>query len=106
MPIFAAFIGTFFTGLTGFLSTLFVAKVAGRLAAIAAITALGVALLLLFNSAVAPLASAVFSTPYGQLLGLVFPPVAGSCMAAITALWAACMLYRLQVQAIKITANV
>jgi len=106
MPIFAAFIASFFTGLSAFLAKLFIAKVAIRVAAVAAIGALGTALLVLFNSTVAPLVGSLFSTEYGQLLGLAFPPVAGTCLAAITALWAACMAYRLQVQAIKITANV
>jgi len=106
MPLLAAFIGTFFSGLATFLAKLFAAKVALRVAAVAAIGALGTSLMLLFNSSVAPLVAALFATQYGQLLGLVFPPVAGTCLAVITALWAACLFYRLQVQAVKITANI
>lgn len=106
MPLLGAFLASFFTGLSTFLAKLFAARVAIRLAAIATIGALGTALLLSFNAFISPLVAAAFSTQYGQLLGLVFPPIAGTCLAGVLALWAACMSYRLQVQAIKVTANI
>jgi hypothetical protein len=106
MPVFAALISAFFTGLAGFLAKLFLAKVAMRIAAITAIAALGTGLVLLFNTLVAPLVASLFSTSYGQLLGLAFPPVAGSCIAAFVVLWGACLTYKLQVQAIRVTANI
>lgn len=106
MPIFAGLVGSFFSALSVFLAKLFAARVAIRLAAIATIGTLGSALIVSFNLAVAPLVAAMFSTPYGQLLGLAFPPIAGTCIATFTTLWLGCMTYRLQVQAVKVTANI
>lgn len=106
MPIFAGLVASFFSALSTFLAKLFIAKVAIRLAAIATIGTLGTALILSFNVTVAPLVAGIFSNDYGQLLGLAFPPVAGTCIAAFSALWVACLTYKLQVQAVKMTANI
>lgn len=106
MPIFAALFQSFFVALGTFLTRLFAAKIAIRVLAVAAITALGTGLVVLFNSTVAPLVAAAFSTQYGQFLGLAFPPVAGTCLAAIATVWVACTTYKLQVGAIKLTAGI
>lgn len=105
MPLFAAFFGSLFSALGVFLAKLFAAKLAIRLAAVAALTAIGVGLMNVFNTQIAPLVVALFSTQYGQLLGLVFPPIAGTCIAVISTLWLACATYRLQARAIKLTAS-
>lgn len=105
MPILAQFIAALFTALSSFLLKLFVARVALRVAAVAAIAGFGTLLLAAFNAYVAPLAASLFSTSYGQLLGLIFPPIAGTVLAGLLALWAAALTYRLQVQAVKVTAN-
>lgn len=106
MPLFASMVSAFFTALGGFLAKLFIARVAVRIAAVAAITALGAVLMALFNSVVAPMVSAMFTTQYGQFLGLAFPPVSGTVIAGITAVWLGCTTYKLQVQAVKVTANI
>jgi len=106
MPLFAQLFSSVFTAFAAFLLQFFASKVAVRVAAIAAVVALGTALLVLFNLAVAPFVLAMFSTNFGQLLGLVFPPVAGTVVAAIITLWGACLTYRLQVRAIAITATI
>ncbi len=106
MPILAQFIGALFTALSGFLLKLFVARVAIRVAAVAAMAALGTGLMVSFNQFVAPLVGAMFSTEYGQLLGLVFPPLSGTVCVGILALWSSCLTYKLSVQAIKATANI
>lgn len=106
MPIFAAFVGSIFTALSGWMVALLGARVAVRVASIAILAGLAIGLLALFNSVVAPMAASVFSTSFGQLLGLAFPPVAGSCVATIAGVWAACTTYKLQVQAVRITASI
>lgn len=106
MPVFAAMVGTLFTALGGFLLKMFVAKVAIRVAAVAAITFFGAALLATFNYQVAPLMAQAFNTQYGQVLGLAFPPIAGTCIAALLAIYAACSLYKLQVKMTLATAGV
>lgn len=100
MPILAGLIGSFFTGLGALLSAVFAAQIAIKLAAVAAFLGFGVALLAAFNLLVAPIAAVVFQTAYGQFIGLAFPPIAGTCWAAISTLWAACALYGIQRRAL------
>lgn len=106
MPLFAGMVSAFFTALGGFLAKLFIARVALRIAAVAAIGALGAVLMATFNTVIAPMVSSMFSTQYGQLIGLAFPPVAGTVLAGIATIWIACTTYKLQVHAIKVTANI
>jgi len=100
MPILGGLLVSLFTGLGGLFSAIFGAQIAVKLAAVAAFVGFGVALLAVFNAFVAPIAAAVFSTNYGQVLGLAFPPIAGTCLAAIAALWSACALYGIQRRAL------
>jgi hypothetical protein len=106
MPLFAQLFAAFFGALGTFLARIFAAKIALRVLAVGAISALGGGLVVLFNTFAAPLASAIFATSYGQLLGLIFPPVAGTCCATLLAFWVACLTYRLKVRAIEITAGI
>lgn len=92
-------------GIASFLVQFVTKKIAVVAAAIAAIAAAFGVLMTLFNLLVTPLAAAMFSTQYGQFLGLAFPPMAGQCLAAITASWIGCALYKLKVQSIKLTAS-
>lgn len=105
MPILASLLVSLFTGVGGLLSAMFGAQIAVRLAAVAALISFGVALLAIFNGVVAPIAAAVFSTSYGQLLGLAFPPIAGTCLAAIATTWSACTLYGIQRRALTLVAG-
>jgi len=79
--------------------------IALRLAAVASLLTFGGALLLVFNTAVAPLAAAVFSTAYGQFIGLAFPPIAGTCLAAVASVWSAAALYGVQRRALSLVAG-
>lgn len=105
MPALAALIQTLFGALATFLAKLFLAKLAIRIAAVSAIVAAGGVLMTAFNNQVAPMVAQMFNSEYGQFIGLAFPPIAGTCIAAITAVWFACTTYSLQVRAIKVTAN-
>lgn len=105
MPLLGALLGNLFTGLAAFLVTFLTRKVAVATAAVAAFGVVTVALLATFNTLVAPLAGALFNTAYGQVLGLAFPPMAGTCLAIMGSCWAACTLYRWQVAAIKLSAS-
>jgi len=106
MPIFAAFIGALLSSLAGFFVRFVAIKTAIAIAAVTALSGLSAGLVLTFNGLLAPLVQQAFSTQYGQLLGLAFPPVAGTCIAAIAAAWAACGLYKWQVTAVKTISNV
>lgn len=105
MPALGAMLATIFGSLAGFLAKLFVAKLAIRITAVAALTAVGGVLMTVFNTQVAPLVQQIFASEYGQFVGLAFPPIAGTCVAAITAVWLACASYKLQSRAIRVTAN-
>lgn len=106
MPIFAQFFAALFGALGGFLLKLFLAKIAVRFAAVAAITGLAAGLLATFNAYVAPLVATVFNNPYGQFLGLIFPPVSGSIITMLLTFFLAVKTYRLQTKAIAVTAGI
>lgn len=106
MPLLGHLLGSLFGALAGMLLHVFGLRVAVRVAAVAAVAAFGVILLALFNGIVAPMAAGLFSTAYGQLLGLAFPPIAGTVVTGLVALWAGCAVYKLKVQAVKISATV
>lgn len=106
MPLFAQFFGALFTALGGFLLKLFVARVAVRVAAVAAVMSLGAGMFTAFNMAVAPLVAMVFSHPYGQFLGLLFPPIAGTILSVLLAAWVSVKTYQVQRRAIEITAGI
>lgn len=105
MPLFATLVATFFEGLAAFLFKVFAAKVAIRVAAVAAIGGFGALLMATFNNVVSPMVSQLFSTQYGQLIGLAFPPVAGTVLAGVATIWVACTTYKLQEHAVKVTAG-
>lgn len=106
MPVFASMVAAFFNALALFLARLFAARIAIRVAAVTAIVGFGAVLMGTFNAVIAPFVAQVFSNPYGQLLGLAFPPVAGTVLAGVATLWVACTTYKLQVAAVKVTANI
>lgn len=65
-----------------------------RFAVLAALAGLYVASVTLFNTVVAGWWSAIVSTSYGQLLGLLFPPVAGTVLGGLATLWTSVITYR------------
>lgn len=89
MPLFAALVKALFGNLTA----LYLAIVSTRLglvvAAAAALGGLYVTAVGVFTAFVQPLIASAFSTAYGQVLGLAFPPVAGTVVAGLAGLWVA-----------------
>lgn len=105
MPLLGALLSTLFGSIASFIALVWAKKLAVTTIAVAAFAASLVALMAVFNGLVAPLVAAMFSTQYGQFLGLAFPPIAGSCLAALSACWGACALYKLKIQSIKMSAS-
>lgn len=101
-------LGLLLTGLFGgavnFLVQYVTRKVAVAGVAIGALATVTGVLLVAFNAIINPFASSLFSTAYGQALGLAFPPVAGNCLTALSLSWTACALYSWQVRAINLAA--
>ena len=106
MPIFAALFGAFSTAFGLLIAKVVAVKVAARAMGVAAFVLLSLALVATFNTAISPLVGALFSTQYGQFLGLLFPPIAGTVTATLMSFWLVVMAYRLQTRAIALTANV
>lgn len=105
MPILAGLIANLFGGVLAQIVAMFVKKAGTAVAASAAIAVCMATLVVAFNTVVTPFVSSMFNTQYGQFIGLAFPPIAGTCLAAIGTTWAACGLYKLKVATIKATAS-
>lgn len=105
MPLLGALLVNLFGGVGAWFVAMLGRKAAVAAAAVTAFGAATVALLATFRALVVPLLSQAFSTSYGQVIGLAFPPVAGNCLAVIGATWAACALYKWQAEAIKISSS-
>lgn len=104
MPILGALFVSLASGIATFLVQFLTRKLAIATAAVAALALVTGVLLTGFNTLLSPLVASLFATNYGQVIGLAFPPAAGTCTAVIGLCWAACTLYKWQVQAIKLSA--
>lgn len=94
MPILSALVASLFGKLATFLITAFGVQWGVRLAVATALGTGYVALVATFTGVIAPWIGSVFTTSYGMLLGLLFPPVAGTVLASLVLLWAAVIAYR------------
>lgn len=89
MPIFAALFKVIMGNLVAFVTMYLTSKYAMRIAAVLALAAIYISAVTLFSTTVSPLIGALFSTGYGQFIGLAFPPIAGTVVAGYVALWVA-----------------
>lgn len=98
MPALAAFLANIFGGFAAWIAVevgkWITKKGTVRVFAGGGIVALTAALVATFNALISPMAAAMFSTQYGQFLGLAFPPIAGTCIATIITAWTAVHVYR------------
>lgn len=105
MPLLAALLSALATQLFNLLAYFFARRVGVVLAAAAALATIMAALYAAMRGVIAPLAAQLFSTSYGSIIGLAFPPVAGTCMVAFGTTWAACALYTWQRANIRALAS-
>lgn len=105
MPLFAALFAAFFQAFAVFLAKLFAARLAMRLIGVGVLITLAGGLLTTFNAFIAPLVGALFSSQYGQFLGLAFPPIAGTVLTGLLTLWLAVFTYRLKVRVVQATTG-
>jgi hypothetical protein len=105
MPILAGLISSLFGGIAALIGVLWAKKLSVAALAVIAFAAALTSLMIVFNSLVAPLVGAMFTTQFGSFIGLAFPPVAGTCLTSLGLCWSACMLYKLKIQSIKLTAS-
>lgn len=101
MPLLAALINLLFGKIMLFMGLLFAKRVALTIGGIAALSTCAALLYAAMRNVVIPLANSLFSTSYGSIIGLAFPPIAGPCILSIATVWAACGLYSYQRTAIR-----
>ena len=102
MPILGGLLVSLFSGLASFLASILSKKLAIGLSAAATLGTLYGGMVVFMNTAVNPVLGALFSTSYGQFIGLAFPPMAGTCLGIIATTWAACTLYAWQKKALEV----
>lgn len=105
MPVLGALIQALFGGVAAWFASALAKRLAIAAAAIAGLATITAALLAVYQAAVSPLIEQAFATQYGQVIGLAFPPVAGNCLAALGVCWAAGVVYRWKLAAIRISAG-
>jgi len=101
MPLLAALLEALLSKLFLLLGLMFAKRVALAISGVVALTAISGALYATMRSVLIPLAGSLFSTSFGGILGMAFPPIAGNCIYAIATVWSACGLYAWQRTAIQ-----
>ena len=87
MPVFAALVQGLMANAMALWLAVKSAQQAVRLTAISILAAAYVACALFYTLFIDPLIGALFSTAWGMLLGLAFPPISGTVIAGIVGLW-------------------
>ena len=85
MPLLAKLISLIATSVIGFFTAVFGAVWGVRIAAALTIAGIYLSCVVYYTTMIAEWIGSVFSTAYGQILGLLFPPVAGTVMASMAA---------------------
>lgn len=105
MPVLAALLAAFAGKFFALFSGIFGAIIGMRIAAAVALGTLYVAAVLVFTTVVAPFFGAIVNTQYGYVIGLAFPPMAGTVLAALSGLWIAVAGYRYFAQMMRVVSG-
>jgi len=105
MPILATLLLGLLNGVYGLALAMFGAQWAIRITAATTIAGLYVACALTFTLMIVPWLSAFAATQFGILLGLLFPPLAGTVVASLGTFWACILAKRYTVRLIKMTVS-
>ncbi len=87
MPLLATLLASGGSGIYALIAAIVGAKIATRLTAVAALAAIYISCIVFFMGLIEPWLATLFSSTYGQLLGLLFPPTSGSVIAGLSAYW-------------------
>lgn len=87
MPLLATLLSTLGASIFGLIAAITGAKIATRLLAVAALATLYISCVVYFTTIIGPWIGTIFSGQYGQLLGLLFPPISGSVLASLAGYW-------------------
>jgi hypothetical protein len=105
MPLLAKLLEKLLDGLYGLGLGIFGAKWAIRISSAATLAGLYVACAIAFSQVIVPWLSGWLDTTFGMLLGLLFPPVAGTVLASLVTLWSCVLAKRYTVKLIKATVS-
>lgn len=105
MPIFANLFIAVLAKFYAFSVFILGAKWGLRLTAAMTIAGLYVACALTFTVMIGPWLAGMVSTAYGALLGLLFPPVAGTVIASLGTWWACILAKKHTVRLLKMTVG-
>lgn len=87
MPLLAKLLAALGGSIFGLIAAVTGAKLATRLIAVATLAALYISCVVYFTTVIGPWIGTVFASQYGQLLGLLFPPISGSVIASLAGYW-------------------
>lgn len=87
MPIIGSLLTYLFGSVLSFFSIFTSAKIAVRLTAVTFLAGIYLSCVVYYTTMIGPWLLDLFSTQYGQFLGLLFPPVSGSVLAGLSAYW-------------------
>lgn len=87
MPLLATLLASVGSGIYALIAAIVGAKIATRLTAVAALAAIYISCIAFFMGLIEPWLATLFSSTYGQLLGLLFPPTSGSVIAGLAGYW-------------------
>jgi len=105
MPLLGTLLVALFGGVASWFAQFFARKVAIAATYVTVLATIYVALLVVMRGVLGPLAAELFSYQWAGWMGLAFPPVAGTCMSALAVTWAGCVLYRWQLEGLKLAAT-
>jgi hypothetical protein len=105
MPLFAGLFVKMLSAVYGLMAAMFGAAWAVRITAAVALAGLYVACAITFSIMIVPWFSGLIATKFGILLGLLFPPAAGTVLASLGTFWACILAKRYSVKLIKMTAG-
>ena len=87
MPLLATLLASVGSGIYSLIAAIVGAKIATRLTAVAALAAIYISCSAFFMGLIEPWLATLFSSTYGQLLGLLFPPISGTVVASLAGYW-------------------
>lgn len=87
MPLLASLISYLSAAFYGLLTHLVGARIAVRLWGVTFLATIYLSCVVAFSTMIGPWLENLFSTAYGSLLGLLFPPIAGTVIFGLGAYW-------------------
>lgn len=87
MPILAKMLAALGASIFALIAGITGAKMATRLIAVASLATIYLSCVVYFSTMIAPWIGSVFAGQYGQLLGLLFPPISGTIIASLSGYW-------------------